>query len=98
MANIASALRPGVPAVLLANHGVLSFHRNAELAVLVNGVVEEAAQASLAAQAIGGPVAIDPEMRAAALQRAMAFARRAPGRPDRRRAGRRLAPQRVPHW
>ena len=42
--------------------------------MLVNGVVEEAAQAALAAEAIGGPVAIDPEMRAAALQRAMAFA------------------------
>ena len=74
VANIEAALRPGVPAVLLANHGLLSFHRTAELAVLVNGVVEEAAQASLAARAIGGPVAIDPEMRAAALQRAMAFA------------------------
>ena len=74
VANIQAALRPGVPAVLLANHGVLSFHRNAELAVLVNGVVEEAAQAALAAQTLGGPVAIDPEMRAAALQRAMAFA------------------------
>ena len=74
VANIRDALRPGVPAVLLANHGVLSFHRTAELAVLVNGVVEEAAQAALAAQAIGGPVAIEPELSAAALQRAMAFA------------------------
>ena len=72
--NIRDALRPGVPAVLLANHGVLTFHRTAELAVLVNGVVEEAAQAALASQAIGGPVAIEPELRAAALQRAMAFA------------------------
>jgi L-ribulose-5-phosphate 4-epimerase len=74
VANIRDALRPGVPAVLLANHGVLSFHRTAELAVLVNGVVEEAAQAALAAQAIGGAVAIEPELRAAALQRVMAFA------------------------
>jgi L-fuculose-phosphate aldolase len=74
VANIEAVLRPGVPAVLLANHGMLVFHRTAELAVLVNGVVEEAAQAALAAQAIGGPVAIDPEMRAAALQRAMGFA------------------------
>jgi L-ribulose-5-phosphate 4-epimerase len=74
VANIGAALRPGVPAVLLANHGVLSFHRTAELAVLVNGVVEEAAQAALAAHAIGGPVPVEPELRAAALQRAMAFA------------------------
>ena len=42
--------------------------------MLVNGVVEEAAQAAIAAQAIGGPVAVEPGMRAAALQRAMAFA------------------------
>ena len=74
VANIRDALRPGVPAVLLANHGVLSFHRTTELAVLVNGVVEEAAQAAIAAQAIGGPVAIEADLRAAALQRAMAFA------------------------
>lgn len=74
VANIRDALRPGVPAVLLANHGVLSFHRTAELAVLVNGVVEEAAQAAIAAQAIGGPVEVEAEMRAAALQRAVAFA------------------------
>lgn len=74
VANIGEALRPGVPAVLLANHGLLAFHRTVELAVLVNGVVEEAAQAALAAQTIGGPVVIAEEMRAAALQRAMAFA------------------------
>jgi L-fuculose-phosphate aldolase len=73
VANIGAALRPGVPAVLLANHGLLTFHRTAELAVLINSVVEEAARAALAAQAIGGPVAIAEEMRAAALQRAMAF-------------------------
>jgi L-fuculose-phosphate aldolase len=66
-------VRPGNPAVLLANHGVLVFHRTPQLAVLVGGVVEEAAQASMNARALGGPVAIEPEMRAAALQRAMAF-------------------------
>ena len=73
VANIRAAMRPGVPAVLLANHGVLVFHRTAELAVLVGGVVEEAAQAAINAQAIGGPVAIPADLRAAALQRAMAF-------------------------
>ncbi len=72
--NIADALRPGVPAILLANHGLLTFHRTAELAVLINEVVEEAARAALAAQAIGGPVVIPEDMREAALQRAMAFA------------------------
>jgi L-fuculose-phosphate aldolase len=73
VANIRDALRPGVPAVLLANHGVLVFHRTPELALLVGGVVEEAAQAAINARALGGPVALPTELRAAALQRAMAF-------------------------
>jgi L-fuculose-phosphate aldolase len=73
VANIRAAIRPGVPAVLLANHGVLVFHRTPDLAVLVGGVIEEAAQASINARAIGGPVPLPLEMRAAALQRAMAF-------------------------
>ena len=71
--NIRAALRPGVPAVLLANHGVLVFHRSPELAILVGGVVEEAAQAAINARALGGPIAIPADLRAAALQRAMAF-------------------------
>ena len=76
---------PGVPAVLLANHGVLVFHRTPELAVLVGGVVEEAAQAGINAERIGGPVEIPEEMRAAALQRAMAFDER--GHSARHRTG-----------
>ena len=74
VANIRRALRPGVPAVLLANHGVLVFHRTPELAVLVGGVVEEAAQAAINAAGLGGAVEIPVDLRAAALQRAMAFA------------------------
>ena len=74
LASIDAALLPGVPAVLLANHGVLVFHRTPELAILVSGVVEEAAQAALNASLLGGPVLIPEDMRAAALQRAMAFA------------------------
>jgi L-ribulose-5-phosphate 4-epimerase len=73
VANIRAAVRPGVPAVLLANHGVLVFHRTPELAILASGVVEEAAQAAINAFAIGGPVAIPSDLRAAALQRAMTF-------------------------
>ncbi len=73
VANIRSAIKGGAPAVLLANHGVLVFHRTAELAVLVGGIVEEAAQAALNAERVGGPVEIPVEMRAAALQRAIAF-------------------------
>jgi L-ribulose-5-phosphate 4-epimerase len=72
VANIRRAMVPGVPAVLLANHGVLVFHRTPELAILVNGVVEEAAQAGINAP-IGGAREIEAAMRAAALQRAMAF-------------------------
>ena len=73
VANIRAAIRPGVPAVLLANHGVLVFQRTPDLAILVGGVVEEAAQAAINAVALGGPVEIASDLRAAALQRAMAF-------------------------
>ena len=73
VANIRAAVRPGVPAVLLANHGVLVFHRTPELAILVGGVVEEAAQAAINALALGGPVEIAGDMRAAALQRVIAL-------------------------
>ena len=73
IANIRAAVTPGVPAVLLANHGVLVFHRTPELAILVGGVVEEAAQAGINAASLGGPVEIPAELRAAALQRAMSF-------------------------
>jgi L-ribulose-5-phosphate 4-epimerase len=73
IAHIRAAVIPGVPAVLLANHGVLVFHRTPELAILAGGVVEEAAQASINAVALGGPAEIEPGLRAAALQRAMSF-------------------------
>jgi L-ribulose-5-phosphate 4-epimerase len=73
IANIRAAVTPGVPAVLLANHGVLVFHRTPELAILVGGVVEEAAQAGINAGGLGGPAEIPANLRAAALQRAMAF-------------------------
>ena len=73
VANIRAAVTPGVPAVLLANHGVLVFHKTPELAILVGGIVEEAAQAGINASGIGGAVEIPEELRAAALQRAMAF-------------------------
>jgi L-ribulose-5-phosphate 4-epimerase len=76
IANIRAAVIPGVPAVLLANHGVLVFHRTPDLAILVGGVVEEAAQAGINAGSLGGPVEIPPDLRAAALQRAMSFDRR----------------------
>jgi L-ribulose-5-phosphate 4-epimerase len=73
IARIRAAVTPGVPAVLLANHGVLVFHRTPELAILIGSVVEEAAQAGINAAALGGPAEIPPDLRAAALQRAMTF-------------------------
>jgi L-ribulose-5-phosphate 4-epimerase len=73
VANIRAAAAAGTPAVLLANHGVLVFHRTPELAILVGSVVEEAAQAGVNTAGLGGPVAIPADMRAAALQRAMSF-------------------------
>jgi L-ribulose-5-phosphate 4-epimerase len=73
VANIRSAVIAGVPAVLLANHGVLVFHRTPELAITVGGIVEEAAQAGINAAGLGGPREIPEPLRAAALQRAMAF-------------------------
>jgi L-ribulose-5-phosphate 4-epimerase len=75
VANIRAAVRPGVPAVLLANHGVLVFHRTPDLAIMVGGVVEEAAQAGINAVGLGGAVEIPEDLRAAALQRAMTFDR-----------------------
>ncbi|MGA8246355.1 MAG: class II aldolase/adducin family protein [Nocardioides sp.] len=74
VANIRASMVPDVPAVLLANHGVLVFHRTPDLAVLVGGVIEEAAQAGINAGSLGGPVDLPEEMRSAALQRAMSYA------------------------
>jgi L-fuculose-phosphate aldolase len=73
VANIRAAMSPGGCAVLLANHGVLVFHRTPAQAVMIGGIVEEAAQAAIQAMSIGGPTELEPEMRAAALQRAVAF-------------------------
>lgn len=74
VANIRAAILPNVPAVLLANHGVLVFHRTPDLAILVGGIIEEAAMAGINSGNLGGPVEIPANMRAAALQRAMSFA------------------------
>lgn len=73
IAHIRAAVTPGGPAVLLANHGVLVFHRTPELAILIGSVVEEAAQAGIDTAGLGGPVEIPEDLRAAARQRAMAF-------------------------
>jgi L-ribulose-5-phosphate 4-epimerase len=66
VAGIRASVIQGVPAVLLANHGVLVFHRTPELAILIGGVVEEAAQAGINSAGLGGPVEIPAGLRAAA--------------------------------
>ncbi|MGE5225579.1 MAG: class II aldolase/adducin family protein [Planctomycetaceae bacterium] len=73
IANIRTAVAPGAPAVLLANHGVLVFHRSPQMAVMLGGVVEEAAQAGLNAERLGGPIELPESMNAAALQRSTSF-------------------------
>jgi L-fuculose-phosphate aldolase len=73
IANIRAAVAPGFPAVLLANHGVLVFHRTPQMVIMLGGVVEEAAQAGLAAERLGGPVELPESMKAAALQRSSSF-------------------------
>jgi L-fuculose-phosphate aldolase len=76
VAHIRAATTPGAPAVLLSNHGVLVFRRTPELAIAVGGIVEEAARAGINAASLGGAVELPEHLRAAALQRAMAFERK----------------------
>jgi L-fuculose-phosphate aldolase len=76
IANIRAAVIAGTPAVLLANHGVLVFHRTPELAIQIGSIVEEAAQAGVNSSGLGGPAEIPDDLKAAALQRVMAFDQR----------------------
>jgi L-ribulose-5-phosphate 4-epimerase len=71
--NIRGALTARTRAVLLANHGVLCFHTSAALAVQMNVIVEEAAQAAIYAGTIGGPKAVPPELLHASHERAATF-------------------------
>jgi L-ribulose-5-phosphate 4-epimerase len=45
---------PGIPAILLGNHGLLAFGQNAQAAAQIIIIMEESAQMTLAARAIGG--------------------------------------------
>jgi ribulose-5-phosphate 4-epimerase/fuculose-1-phosphate aldolase len=71
--NIKDALTAKTRAVLLANHGVLCFHTTADMAVLTNVIVEEAAQAAILAGPIGGPKLVPPELLHASHTRAASF-------------------------
>lgn len=74
VANIREVLSPATQAVLLANHGVLAFHRTPAETLQVNMLLEETAQAAILAGPIGGPVLIPPELIDASHARAAAFA------------------------
>ena len=72
--NIRAALTPRSNAVLLANHGVLSWAPDPQAAVMLGVVIEEAAQAAIYASAIGGPRVVPPELLHASMQRHADFA------------------------
>jgi L-fuculose-phosphate aldolase len=84
--NIKQALTPKTRAVLLANHGVLCFHTTPALAMQINTIVEEAAQAAIYAGAIGGAKVVPPGLLHASHERAATFEahghRHADGSPD----------------
>jgi len=80
VANIREVLEPGSRAVLLANHGILAFHRTPAETVQVNVVLEEAAQAAIYAGSLGGARLIPREMIEASRVRAEDFVARGPAR------------------
>ncbi|HVD02281.1 MAG TPA: class II aldolase/adducin family protein [Candidatus Dormibacteraeota bacterium] len=80
--NIRAAMTPKSKAVLLANHGVLSWAPEAAAAVMVGVVVEEAAQAAIYASAIGGPKVVPHELLHASLERHQHFAEAGAKKPD----------------
>jgi L-fuculose-phosphate aldolase len=71
--NIREALTPKTQAVLLANHGVLCFHTTPAMAVTMNVIVEEAAQAAIFAESLGGAKVVPPELLHASHERAANF-------------------------
>jgi len=74
VANIRALLSTETHAILLANHGVLAFHRSPAQTVGVNVVLEEAAQSAIYAAGIGGATVIPPDMIEASFVRAADFA------------------------
>jgi L-fuculose-phosphate aldolase len=80
VANIRDVLAPERRAVLLANHGILAFHRTAAETVGVNVVLEETAQLAIYAGAVGGATVIPPHMIEASRVRAEDFQARGPAR------------------
>ncbi len=71
--NIRTVLGARTKAVLLANHGVLNWHEKPEMAVMVGAMVEEAAQAAIFAEVLGGARVIPPELLRSSHDRMTAF-------------------------
>ena len=71
--NIRAVLGARTHAVLLANHGVLAFHRTAPETVTLGVIIEEAAQSAIYAAGIGGARTIPAEMLQASHDRAATF-------------------------
>jgi L-ribulose-5-phosphate 4-epimerase len=76
ISNIADVLTERSRAVLLQNHGVLTFAHDLAGAVQVLTMLEEAAELGIRAGMIGRPTLIPQEMAAYAQQRAAEFAER----------------------
>lgn len=72
--NILAAVGEDTKALLLENHGTLTFDRSLEQARQLAVALEEAAEVSLRATILGGAKPIPPEMAAYAIQRAAEFA------------------------
>jgi len=75
VADVRAGGPAGHPAVLLANHGVLVFHRTPDLAIRVGGVVGEAARAGIKIGDIGVPWEIPEHHREAIVRHAMTIER-----------------------
>ncbi len=76
ISNIANVINERSRAVLLQNHGVLTFEHDLAGAVRVLTVLEEAAELGIRASMIGQPTLIPAEMANYAQQRAAEFAER----------------------
>ncbi len=66
--------RERIRSVLLANHGLLAFGPNPAMASRIVLAMEEAAQMSIGAMALGGPQPIPSDLRDATTERARQFA------------------------
>jgi L-ribulose-5-phosphate 4-epimerase len=76
ISNIADVIDERSRAVLLQNHGVLTFAHDLAGAVQVLTILEEAAELGIRAGMIGQPTLIPPELATYAQQRAAEFAER----------------------